>query len=84
MLGQCSSLNRKTKGVQFSETEYGESGTNCWYLGSLDSNKTLTLVFENAGKDKSVGRNFYVQFQTVYKYEGQLKCRVTTVKRDFG
>ena len=68
MLGPCLSLGKKTKGAQLADTEYGECGTNCWYLGSLDTNKTLSLVFENAGKDKSVGRNFHIQFQTFYKY----------------
>ena len=83
MLGQCHSLNKKGNGIQFSETEIGETGTSFWYVGSLDNNKTLTLLFETLAKDKSPFKQFHIQFQTIYKYKGELRGRVTTIKRNF-
>ena len=31
-----------------SDTKIGKGGTNMWYLGSLDSHKSLTVVYELA------------------------------------
>lgn len=43
-LGQCYSLNKSKPFV--SEKVVGKGKTYSWYLGSLDSFKTITLVYE--------------------------------------
>jgi hypothetical protein len=70
MLGQCYSLHKKSNGIQLAETEIGESGTNSWYIGSLDNNKTVSLLYESLAKDKTGARVYYIQFQTNFRYKG--------------
>ncbi len=43
-LGQCYSLNKHKPFV--SEKVVGKGKTHSWYLGSIDSFKTVTLVYE--------------------------------------
>lgn len=43
-LGHCASMN---KGKTFvSDKVIGKGKTHTWYLGSLDTNRTMTFVYE--------------------------------------
>jgi protein transport protein SEC23 len=43
-LGHCYGLNKMKAFV--SEKQIGKGKTHAWYLGSLDTNKTITIAYE--------------------------------------
>lgn len=43
-LGQCYPI--KNSAMNFSKKEIGYGGTNSWYLGSLDTSKTITIIYD--------------------------------------
>jgi protein transport protein SEC23 len=78
-IGACTSLKRA--GINVSETEVGEGGTNQWSLGALDPTTTLAIVFEvnNAAGAVEMDKRHYLQIITYFQHPGgRQRMRVTT------
>jgi len=80
-IGQVTSM--KQKNLYVSDTVIGNGGTNAWYLGGLDSNKSIAFYFDIANTATLPNHyKVHVQFKTVYKHvNGSKRVRVTTVQR---
>lgn len=65
-----------------SDTEIGVGGTNQWYLGGLDRQKSIAFYFDvvNTGQLPQ-GHKITIQFVTSYQHvSGTRRMRVTTVQ----
>jgi protein transport protein SEC23 len=58
-------------------------GTNQWYLGGIDKNKSIAFYYDIVNSVASVAhQKVFLQFQTVYQHvNGSRRMRVTTVQR---
>ena len=46
-IGQCTPIKNQPNSAQYvSSTEIGSGGTNCWYLGGIDQNKSMAIYFD--------------------------------------
>jgi protein transport protein SEC23 len=81
-IGPCISL--KKAGPMVSENPIGESGTTSWYLGGIDRNSTLALLYDLNVKEAAASKFAFFQFLTTYRHSsGRQHLRVTTVCRRF-
>ena len=79
-LGQCYPLQKITSNYYFSKKEIGFGNTNCWYLGSIDSSKTITIVYEKSKTDKYDEEANILQFRLNYVDKtGEKVVKVSTV-----
>ena len=81
-IGQVSSLKLKNQYV--SDTELGIGGTNQWYIGGIDKNKSIAFYYDivNSSTATTSHQKVYLQFQTTYQHvNGSRRMRVTTVQR---
>lgn len=65
-IGQCAPIkNQDTQYV--SSTEIGVAGTNQWFLGGIDRNKTLAVYFDIVSTaSPTTHSKVHLQFQTSY------------------
>lgn len=85
-IGNCQSQN--TKPSTQSENPIGESNTNRWFIGGLDSESTFLFLFELGEKLKTKGYSkyskAYFQFNVTYKHPIHgMVCRVISFDRTF-
>ena len=80
-IGQVTSLKQKNQFV--SDSEIGVGGTNAWYIGGLDRNKSIAFYFDVVNTaNLALHHKVHVQFITVYQHvNGTTRMRVTTVQR---
>lgn len=80
-IGQVSSL--KTKNNYVSDAEIGIGGTNTWYIGGIDKNKSIAFYFDIVNNAAvQAHHKVYIQFQTQYQHvNGTRRIRVSTVQR---
>lgn len=77
--GHCHSINKSKPFV--SDKVIGKGKTHSWYLGSLEPERTITILYETR-EAETKDNSYYVQLKTCYKdEEGALVIRVTTVER---
>lgn len=62
-IGQCAPVPNK-EGAQFvSSNEIGVGGTNQWYLGGVDRNKSLAIYFDVVSSEaRATCSRVYLQF----------------------
>ncbi|XP_064103382.1 protein transport protein Sec23A-like [Macrobrachium nipponense] len=83
-LGPC--VSAREKGPNVAEMEIGIGNTTKWKLCGLTPGTTVALFFEIASQQggEIQGGRGHVQFITRYQHpSGQLRCRVTTVARNW-
>ena len=63
-IGQCAPIQVQGNNGQFvSSTAMGTGGTNKWYLGGIDRNKSLALYFDiTSTQNLKQHKKVYVQF----------------------
>ena len=78
-IGQVTSL--KTKNAYVSDTDIGVGGTNSWYMGGLDKNKSVAYFFDIVNTANLPNHHkVHVQFVTCYQHvNGSTRMRVTTI-----
>lgn len=83
-LGPC--VSAREKGPNVAEMEIGIGNTTKWKLCGLTPSTTMAIFFEIASQQggEIQGGRGHVQFITRYQHpSGQLRCRVTTVARNW-
>jgi protein transport protein SEC23 len=77
--GLCHPLNKHKPFV--AEKVMGKGKTNSWYLGSLDPQRTITILYETK-EAETKERTYYFQLKTTFRNDaGKVITRVTTVER---
>ena len=77
--GHCHSLNKSKPFV--SDKVIGRGNTHSWYLGSLDPERTITILYETKDAETKQ-RYYYIQIKTSYREDdGSQITRITTVQR---
>lgn len=84
VVGQATAVKDKTINTAMcSDDQIGVGGTNKWYIGGLDRNKTLAYYFDIVNTTQSQQHiKVHMQFKTCYQHSnGTRRLRVTTCQR---